>query len=95
MKTLVKNMLGILIFCLVINGCCPPCPPHPEIPPCPEVEVLKECPVPDAPVYGLFSEDIHVGHRGNLDMMNDNLEKSLRYNDSLESAIECYENQAE
>ncbi len=92
MKTLAKNMLGILILCLLISGCCKPCPE-------PEIKITKvysyvQCPKPEKPVYGVFSEELHVGHLGNLEMMRENLENALRYNDSIENTIKCYETQA-
>lgn len=91
MKTLAKNMLGILILCLLISGCCKPCPE-------PVIKITKvynyvQCPKPSEPVYGEFNEELHVGHLGNLEMMRGNLESALRYNDSIENVIRCYENQ--
>lgn len=93
MKTLAKNMLGILILCLVISGCAKPVPE-------PRIEVIHvnqyvECPAPRPPIYGKFSEEIHVGHLGNLEMLRENLEKALKYNDSLENTLECYRKQTE
>ena len=93
MKRLASNMLIILILCLVISGCCKPCPE-------PRIDVVHvnqyvACPAPDAPIYGEFNPELHVGHLGNLEMMRENLEKALRYNDSLENTINCYEKQAE
>jgi hypothetical protein len=95
MKNLVRNMLTILMFCLVINGCATkvPCPE-------PVIEIIKvysyiECPVKNKPIYGEFNNGLHAGHLGNLEMMKFNLEKALRYNDSLEITLDCYKKQAE
>lgn len=93
MKKLVKNTLSILIIFLLISGCAKP---QPE----PRIEIVYvnkyiECPAPDKPVYGVFNEDIHVGHLGNLEMMRHNLELALKYNDSLENTVECYTKQVE
>ena len=91
MWKLVKNILIISILCLVINGCVPPCPePIIEVT---NVHKYVECPAPKPPTYGEFNSELHVGHLGNLEMMRLNLENSLRYNDSLENTIECYESQ--
>ena len=92
MKRLVKNILVILTLSLLINACAP----------CPEPTIVinkvnkyVECPAPLEPSYGLFNEDLHIGHLGNLEMLRTNLESVLRYNDSLENTLDCYKTQAE
>ena len=93
MRKLAKNILVISILSLVISGCVPPCP-EPVI----EITMVNkyvECPAPKPPTYGIFDNELHVGHLGNLEMMRLNLENSLRYNDSLENTIKCYEKQTE
>lgn len=95
MKRLVKSTLSILILCLLISGCADKLPPEHDPFECPEVQQYIECPAPAKPVYGEFSEEIHVGHLGNLEMMRENLEKALKYNDSLENTIDCYKKQTE
>ena len=94
MKRLVSNMLTILMFCLVINGCADKIPVHPDLE-CEDVQKYIECPAPEAPIYGVFNNELHFGHLGNLEMMKENLENSLRYNDSLENTIDCYKKQTE
>jgi hypothetical protein len=93
MKKLAKNILTILIFSLVISGCAKP-PPEPRLK-ITKVELHKACPAPTRPVYGEFNNELHAGHLGNLEMMTSNLEKALRYNDSLENTLGCYRHQSE
>jgi hypothetical protein len=94
MKKLVLNILTIITFCFLISGCVDKIPPHPELE-CEDVQTYIECPAPEKPVYGLFNSELHMGHLGNLEMMKENLENSLRYNDSLENTLDCYKKQAE
>jgi hypothetical protein len=77
----------------VTSGCVKPCP-EPEIQVV-DVHMFVKCPAPEKPVYGEFNNEIHAGHLGNLEMMRENLEDALRYNDSLENTIDCYEKQTE
>ena len=94
MKRLVSNMLIISILCLGISGCGTWNCPEPDIQ-FDAVQKYVECPAPPVPVYGEFNNELHAGHLGNLEMMKENLESSLRYNDSLENTLDCYKKQAE
>lgn len=76
------------------SGCCKKCPD----PITHDVTITykyEKCPAPSPVVYDVLDGEAHIGAKGNLDILVDNLMKALEYNDRLRNTVRCYEGQIE
>jgi len=93
MIRLVLNTLITLIVCLNLSSCCSWCKKDPCIIKVEIVNAYTKCPTPDKPTFSVIPPEGHIGSKVDLDILTDNLLKTLTYNDRLINTINCYENQ--
>lgn len=54
-----------------------------------------ECPAPDKPTFKQMSGVNHIGSMKNLNILTDNLYKTMQYNERLINTLNCYQSQSE
>jgi len=95
MRNQVLSMLIILMVCLSLSSCCSLCKKDSGKIGAEIFHKYVECPAPDKPTFKQMSTVNHIGGMKNLNILTDNLYKTMEYNERLINTLNCYKSQSE